>query len=133
VFGVFLWGVSLGRSPDYRTILNMFFESDVFVQIAELSHSVSSPMSFRVEYKRGTTGPAMFQRHVRFQVDISTITKQVGDNGKEHLYAITFTLLSGEFRLHSPIKSDTFIEDLFERIKNRNSRKKVKNQLMNLF
>jgi hypothetical protein len=106
VFGVFLWGVSLGRSPDYRTILNMFFESDVFVQIAELSHSVSSPMSFRVEYKRGTTGPAMFQRHVRFQVDISTITKQVGDNGKEHLYAITFTLLSGEFRLHSPIKSD---------------------------
>jgi hypothetical protein len=112
VFGVFFWGVSLGRSPDYRTILNMFFESDVFVQIAELSHSVSSPMSFRVEYKRGTTGPAMFQRHVRFQVDISTITKQVGDNGKEHLYAITFTLLSGEFRLHSPIKSDTFIERL---------------------
>lgn len=55
-------------------------------------------MSFRVEYKRGTTGPAMFQRHVRFQVDISTITKQqLGDNTKEHLFAITFTLLSGEF------------------------------------
>ncbi|CAH1382345.1 hypothetical protein MTP99_006309 [Tenebrio molitor] len=69
-----------------------------FLSIAELSHSVSSPMSFRVEYKRGTTGPAMFQRHVRFQVDISTITKQVGDNGKEHLYAITFTLLSGNIR-----------------------------------
>ncbi|KAJ8982245.1 hypothetical protein NQ317_013547 [Molorchus minor] len=68
-----------------------------FLSIAELSHSVSSPMSFRVEYKRGTTGPAMFQRHVRFQVDISTITKQSGDT-KEHLYAITFTLLSGNIR-----------------------------------
>ncbi|KAJ8956294.1 hypothetical protein NQ318_015030, partial [Aromia moschata] len=65
-----------------------------FLSIAELSHSVSSPMSFRVEYKRGTTGPAMFQRHVRFQVDISTITKQSAENAKEHLYAITFTLLS---------------------------------------
>ncbi|XP_060533341.1 serine/threonine-protein kinase BRSK2 isoform X2 [Cylas formicarius] len=68
-----------------------------FLSIAELSHSVSSPMSFRVEYKRGTTGPAMFQRHVRFQVDISIITKQV-ENSKEHLYAITFTLLSGNIR-----------------------------------
>lgn len=36
--------------------------------MAELSHSVISPMSFRVEYKRSGTGPAMFQRHVRFQV-----------------------------------------------------------------
>ncbi|XP_019871793.1 serine/threonine-protein kinase BRSK2 isoform X2 [Aethina tumida] len=69
-----------------------------FLSIAELSHSVSSPMSFRVEYKRGTTGPAMFQRQVRFQVDISTITKQSTDNAKEHLYAITFTLLSGNIR-----------------------------------
>ncbi|KAF7270473.1 BRSK family serine/threonine-protein kinase sugar-free frosting isoform X2 [Rhynchophorus ferrugineus] len=68
-----------------------------FLSIAELSHSVSSPMSFRVEYKRGTTGPAMFQRHVRFQVDISIITKQT-ENVKEHLYAITFTLLSGNIR-----------------------------------
>lgn len=37
-------------------------------QMAELSHSVISPMSFRVEYKRNGTGPVMFQRHVRFQV-----------------------------------------------------------------
>lgn len=36
--------------------------------MAELSHSVISPMSFRVEYKRSGNGPAMFQRHVRFQV-----------------------------------------------------------------
>ncbi|XP_056638496.1 serine/threonine-protein kinase BRSK1 isoform X2 [Diorhabda sublineata] len=69
-----------------------------FLSIAELSHSVSSPMSFRVEYKRGTTGPAMFQRHVRFQVDISPIIKQSRDNTKEHIFAITFTLLSGNIR-----------------------------------
>lgn len=63
------------------------------LQIAELSHSVSSPMSFRVEYKRGGTAPAMFQRQVRFQVDISAISKQQN----EPLFAITFTLLSGKF------------------------------------
>jgi len=38
----------------------------------------------------------MFQRQVRFQVDVSTITKQAGDSPKEYLYAITFTLLSGK-------------------------------------
>ncbi|KAG7295565.1 hypothetical protein JYU34_021806 [Plutella xylostella] len=69
-----------------------------FLSIAELSHSVLSPMSFRVEYKRGSNAPAMFQRHVRFQVDISTITKAPGENGKEYLYAITFTLISGNIR-----------------------------------
>lgn len=64
--------------------------------MAELSHSVISPMSFRVEYKRSGTGPAMFQRHVRFQVDISAICKQ-GDVS-DMLFAITFTLLSGNIR-----------------------------------
>lgn len=67
----------------------------ISLQIAELSHSVSSPMSFRVEYKRGSTAPAMFQRQVRFRVDVSTITKQTGESPQEYLYAITFTLLSG--------------------------------------
>lgn len=64
----------------------------VQIQMAELSHSVTSPMSFRVEYKRNGTGPVMFQRHVRFQVDISAICK--GDVA-DMLFAITFTLLSG--------------------------------------
>lgn len=36
--------------------------------MAELSHSVVSPTSFRVEYKRNGTGPVMFQRHIKFQV-----------------------------------------------------------------
>lgn len=50
-------------------------------------------MSFRVEYRRGTAGAAMFQRQLRFQVDISTVSKP--SCPKEYLYAVTFTLLSG--------------------------------------
>ena len=51
-------------------------------------------MSFRLEYKRGSAGPAVFQRHVRFQVDITPVCppKEPGQ-----LYAINFILLSGEF------------------------------------
>lgn len=41
-----------------------------FLQMAELSHSVVSPTSFRVEYKRNGNGPVMFQRHVKFQVSL---------------------------------------------------------------
>lgn len=72
-------------------------------QIAELSHSVASPMSFKVEYKRGSSGPAMFQRQVRFQVDISPVPKPPGHHAqttseREFLYAITFILLSGNIR-----------------------------------
>jgi BR serine/threonine kinase len=63
-------------------------------QMTELSHSVISPMSFRLEYKRGSTGPTMFQRYVRIQVDVNPIVKQ-GDVA-DLLFAITFTLLSGE-------------------------------------
>lgn len=66
----------------------------ILKQMTELSHSVISPMSFRLEYKRGSTGPTMFQRYVRIQVDINPICKQ-GDVA-DLLFAITFTLLSGE-------------------------------------
>lgn len=52
-------------------------------------------MSFRLEYKRGSTGPTMFQRYVRIQVDVNPICKQ-GDVA-DLLFAITFTLLSGRF------------------------------------
>ncbi|XP_059218639.1 serine/threonine-protein kinase BRSK1 isoform X3 [Stomoxys calcitrans] len=67
-----------------------------FLSMAELSHSVVSPSSFRVEYKRNGNGPVMFQRHVKFQVDISAICKQ-GDVA-DMLFALTFTLLSGNIR-----------------------------------
>ncbi|XP_023162092.1 serine/threonine-protein kinase BRSK1 isoform X2 [Drosophila hydei] len=67
-----------------------------FLSMAELSHSVVSPTSFRVEYKRNGNGSVMFQRHVKFQVDISPICKQ-GDIA-DMLFALTFTLLSGNIR-----------------------------------
>ena len=35
------------------------------LQVSDLQHSVTTPMSFRLEYKRGSTAPAMFQRQVR--------------------------------------------------------------------
>ena len=58
-------------------------------------------MSFRLEYKRGSTGPTMFQRYVRIQVDINPICKQ-GDVA-DLLFAITFTLLSGKNKIHNTI------------------------------
>jgi len=55
---------------------------------------VTSPLSFKLEYKRGATAAhQMFQRQVRMQVDISHVS--AAESGPEALYAITFTLLSG--------------------------------------
>ena len=92
----------------------------ILFQITDLQHSVLSPLSFRLDYKRGTTTtPTMFQRQVRMQVNISDITDTVdsegldaggdrparagsnGDRGSHHggpaipVHAIMFTLLSG--------------------------------------
>ncbi len=56
---------------------------------------MTSPMSFRLEYKRGSSGAqSMFQRQVRMQVDLNHVS--TAESGPEALYAITFTLLSGE-------------------------------------
>lgn len=81
--------------------------------MTELSHSVISPMSFRLEYKRGSTGPTMFQRYVRIQVDVNPICKQ-GDVA-DLLFAITFTLLSGEFIESLCIRNFADISELFWR------------------
>uniref|UniRef100_A0A8B9GZC9 BR serine/threonine kinase 2 n=1 Tax=Astyanax mexicanus TaxID=7994 RepID=A0A8B9GZC9_ASTMX len=67
-----------------------------FLSIPSLSHSVISQTSFRAEYK-STAGPTVFQKPVKFQVDItytesSTATKENG------IYSVTFTLLSGPSR-----------------------------------
>lgn len=70
--------VDLLKFVDYHNEIvrkHRFYELFSFFQMAELSHSVISPMSFRVEYKRNGTGPAMFQRHVRFQVSVVSATK----------------------------------------------------------
>uniref|UniRef100_G3UD52 BR serine/threonine kinase 2 n=1 Tax=Loxodonta africana TaxID=9785 RepID=G3UD52_LOXAF len=67
-----------------------------FYSIPSLSHSVISQTSFRAEYK-STGGPAVFQKPVKFQVDI-TYTEG-GEAQKENgIYSVTFTLLSGPSR-----------------------------------
>ncbi|XP_057695022.1 serine/threonine-protein kinase BRSK2-like isoform X5 [Corythoichthys intestinalis] len=67
-----------------------------FLSIPSLSHSVISQTSFRAEYK-STTGPTVFQKPVKFQVDItySESTSATKENG---IYSVTFTLLSGPSR-----------------------------------
>lgn len=62
-------------------------------QIPSLSHSVMSQTSFRAEYK-STAGPAVFQKPVKFQVDI-TYTEGTGTTKDHGIYSVTFTLLSG--------------------------------------
>ena len=98
--------LSVSPGPKY-----FFSESFIFlIQVSDLQHSVTTPMSFRLEYKRGSTAPAMFQRQVgvshnsasiehvqtfkvRMQVDLSQVSKS--ESPSECLYAITFTLISG--------------------------------------
>ncbi|XP_044064527.1 serine/threonine-protein kinase BRSK2-like isoform X6 [Siniperca chuatsi] len=67
-----------------------------FLSIPSLSHSVISQTSFRAEYK-STAGPTVFQKPVKFQVDITYTesTSATKDNG---IYSVTFTLLSGPSR-----------------------------------
>ena len=66
------------------------------LQITDLQHSVLSPLSFRLEYKRGaTTTPTMFQRQVRMQVNINDISEGNDGGSSMAVHAITFTLLSG--------------------------------------
>ena len=38
--------------------------NNILCQVSDLQHSVTTPMSFRLEYKRGSTAPAMFRRQV---------------------------------------------------------------------
>uniref|UniRef100_A0A4W6CR84 BR serine/threonine kinase 2 n=1 Tax=Lates calcarifer TaxID=8187 RepID=A0A4W6CR84_LATCA len=68
-----------------------------FLSIPSLSHSVISQTSFRAEYK-STAGPTVFQKPVKFQVDI-TYTESSSSATKENgIYSVTFTLLSGPSR-----------------------------------
>ncbi|GIX81923.1 hypothetical protein CDAR_558981 [Caerostris darwini] len=70
-----------------------------FLSIADLSHSVLTPMSFRVEYRR-PGGPSMFQRNVRFHADITSAAgpQDINSVGSPGVYCISFTLLSGPLR-----------------------------------
>ncbi|KAM4617475.1 serine/threonine-protein kinase BRSK2 isoform 2-T2 [Discoglossus pictus] len=67
-----------------------------FLSIPSLSHSVISQTSFRAEYK-STGGPSVFQKPVKFQVDITY--SESGEKQKDSgIYSVTFTLLSGPSR-----------------------------------
>lgn len=71
-------------------------------QIPSLSHSVLSQTSFRAEYK-SSGGPSVFQKPVKFQVDIAF---SEGERERERaeresrretgIYSVTFTLISGK-------------------------------------
>ncbi|MEQ2305043.1 hypothetical protein AMECASPLE_033480, partial [Ameca splendens] len=63
-----------------------------FLSIPSLSHSVISQTSFRAEYK-STAGPTVFQKPVKFQVDI-TYTESTSATKENGIYSVTFTLLS---------------------------------------
>ncbi|CAF90737.1 unnamed protein product, partial [Tetraodon nigroviridis] len=67
-----------------------------FLSIPSLSHSVVSQTSFRAEYK-SSAGPAVFQKPVKFQVDI-TYSESGGATKDNGIYSVTFTLLSGPSR-----------------------------------
>lgn len=72
-------------------------------QIPSLSHSVLSQTSFRAEYK-ASGGPSVFQKPVRFQVDISSSegpepSPRRDGSGGGGIYSVTFTLISGKFPL----------------------------------
>ncbi|XP_012379021.1 serine/threonine-protein kinase BRSK1 isoform X2 [Dasypus novemcinctus] len=73
-----------------------------FLSIPSLSHSVLSQTSFRAEYK-ASGGPSVFQKPVRFQVDISSSegpepTPRRDGGGGGGIYSVTFTLISGPSR-----------------------------------
>uniref|UniRef100_A0A8C8LUH6 Protein kinase domain-containing protein n=1 Tax=Oncorhynchus tshawytscha TaxID=74940 RepID=A0A8C8LUH6_ONCTS len=71
-----------------------------FLSIPSLSHSVISQTSFRAEYK-STAGPTVFQKPVKFQVDI-TYTESTTAPKENGIYSVTFTLLSGtRTRIHA--------------------------------
>uniref|UniRef100_A0A8B9KJF1 Serine/threonine-protein kinase BRSK2-like n=1 Tax=Astyanax mexicanus TaxID=7994 RepID=A0A8B9KJF1_ASTMX len=76
-----------------------------FLSIPSLSHSVVSQTSFRAEYK-SSGGPSVFQKPVKFQVDISFSEgerereREREREGKREygIYSVTFTLISGPSR-----------------------------------
>ncbi|XP_031315014.1 serine/threonine-protein kinase BRSK1 isoform X2 [Camelus dromedarius] len=73
-----------------------------FLSIPSLSHSVLSQTSFRAEYK-ASGGPSVFQKPVRFQVDISSSegpepSPRRDGSGGGGFYSVTFTLISGPSR-----------------------------------
>lgn len=68
-----------------------------FLSIPSLSHSVLSQTSFRAEYK-SSAGPSVFQKPVKFQVDIAFSESERESRRESGIYSVTFTLISGPSR-----------------------------------
>jgi len=96
----------INRPTDDQAIVvvngSSIFYVRMLLQISELSHTVINALSFRVEYRRGSGGTAMFQRQVRFQIDLSDVTNT--HSPRDYLFAIIFTLHSGRYRSRSANK-----------------------------
>lgn len=89
-----------------RSLLSLLLPFLPTTQIPSLSHSVLSQNSFRAEYK-SSGGPSVFQKPVKFQVDItfSESERERNRRGSERetrretgIYSVTFTLMSGMYR-----------------------------------
>lgn len=91
---LFLCIIQLSASLFLSLPLLSYFFIFCLSQIPSLSHSVISQTSFRAEYK-STAGPTVFQKPVKFQVDI-TYTESTAATKENGIYSVTFTLLSGE-------------------------------------
>ncbi|KAG5849253.1 hypothetical protein ANANG_G00107980 [Anguilla anguilla] len=85
----------LAKKSWFGNFISLEKEEQIFV-IPSLSHSVISQTSFRAEYK-STAGPTVFQKPVKFQVDI-TYTETTAAQKENGIYSVTFTLLSGPSR-----------------------------------
>lgn len=92
-----LWVID--RSSSSKVRIEYFLYVRKLLQISELSHTVINALSFRVEYRRGSGGTAMFQRQVRFQIDLSDVTNT--HSPRDYLFAIIFTLHSGTYLLYT--------------------------------
>ena len=65
-------------------------------QSPDLVHNVTSPTSFRAEYRR-SGGSSILSRNVKFQVDIAQAQSKTAGAGAADvkMHCVTFTLISG--------------------------------------
>ena len=71
------------RYPQICITLSVF-------QTPDIVHTVVSPLMFRAEFRRSSS-TSMFNRNVKFQVDIIQSKEQ------ENTFYVNFLLLSGEY------------------------------------
>uniref|UniRef100_A0A8C6UJB3 Si:ch211-255p10.4 n=1 Tax=Neogobius melanostomus TaxID=47308 RepID=A0A8C6UJB3_9GOBI len=95
----------LAKKSWFGNFIGLEKEEQIFVVIRDkplssipsLSHSVLSQTSFRAEYK-SSAGPSVFQKPVKFQVDIAFSESERESRRETGIYSVTFTLISGPSR-----------------------------------